>query len=137
MSTQGGPGLSCVQKAKMSKMAILGQKWLFLAIFRGLCGVTCPETLACERSTHYSHTIKKSALYIENSKNGGQKGFAIPCVDVPLMAPKNCRFFAIFRGFRGVSCLETLACERSTHFPHNIKQAQHGRMRQHEYRLFC
>ena len=73
----------------MSKMAILGQKWLFLAIFRGLCGVTCPETLACERSTHYSHTIKKSALYIENSKNGGQKGFAIPCVDVPLMAPKN------------------------------------------------
>ena len=69
-------------------MAILGQKWLFFAIFRGLRAVSCPETLAFERSTHFSHNIKKSAPYVEYSKNGGQKGFAIPCVNVPFVSKK-------------------------------------------------
>ena len=68
----------------MPKMAILGQKWSFLAILRGLHGVTWPETIVCQRSTPFSHNIQNSVIYNEKWKNGGQKGFAMPYVNVPL-----------------------------------------------------
>ena len=54
-------GLTKLQIKKMCKMAILGQKWSFLAFLRGLHGVTWPVTLAYQSSTHLPHNIKKSA----------------------------------------------------------------------------
>ena len=37
--TQGGPGLTWLQMAKIPKMANFGQIWWFLTILRGLYGV--------------------------------------------------------------------------------------------------
>ena len=48
-----------------------------------LLWVLWPVIQAYQRSTHFSHNIEKAALYVKNSENGGQKGFAIPCVNVP------------------------------------------------------
>ena len=57
--------------------------WPFLK--RGLFVVLWPVIQAYQRSTLFSHNTKKSALCFENSKNGGQKSFAIPCVNVPFL----------------------------------------------------
>ena len=67
----------------MAQMAILGQKWSFLTIFRGFHGVTLAETLGTQRSTHLPHNIQNSALNDEKWENGGPKAFAIPYVNVP------------------------------------------------------
>ena len=54
--------MTWLQRAKMPQMAILGQKWSFLTIFRGFHGVTLAETLGTQRSTHLPHNIQNSAL---------------------------------------------------------------------------
>ena len=49
--------------ARMPQTAILGQKWLFSTIFRGLHGVKLAKTVGTQRSTHLPHNIRNSALY--------------------------------------------------------------------------
>ena len=90
-------------------MTEIAKKWSVFAIFLGLYWVTWPETLVCQRSTHFSHNIKNLR---QKMKKCYAKRLRDPLCKPPLII---CKIFNnVDNGLPKTYFKNDLVCGRST-----------------------